>query len=284
MKKILRYLIPSIFIFFIKRLYQGSTDIFSKYGLLTLVDRDKINNLKSLKKDHDECFIIGGGPSIKNQNLNLLKNKFTIVHNAFFLLKDDYDFKPSLYVIEDPLPAEDNSIELNKINDIDLVIPLKLKKFIKNRKNVTYINFDYTYIDSRETTKDKNLEFKFSEDLTKKGFWGGTVVYFSLQIAYFLGFKKIYLFGVDLSYKIPESAKIDGSIITSTDSDDNHLHKDWFGKGKRWHFPRQDRMQAAIEQSVKFLSKKGVKVYNFSPISKIKGAKNLDFDKFIHEK
>ena len=55
---------------------------------------------------------------------------------------------------------------------------------------MTYINFDYTYIDSRETTKDNNLEFKFSDDLTKKGFWGGTVVYFSLQIAYFLGFKK----------------------------------------------------------------------------------------------
>jgi hypothetical protein len=43
-------------------------------------------------------------------------------------------------------------------------------------------------------------------------------------------------------------------------------------------------MQIAIEHAVAFLSKKGVKVYNFSPVSKIKGAKNLDFDKFIHEK
>ena len=117
-----------------------------------------------------------------------------------------------------------------------------------------------------------------------KGFWGGTVVYFSLQIAYFLGFKKIYLFGVDLSYKIPSSAKIDGSIITSTESDNNHLHKDWFGKGKRWHFPRQDRMKIALERAIKFLSENGVEVYNFSPVSKIEGAKNLNFDKFFYEK
>ena len=136
-----------------------------------------------------------------------MENKFSIVHNAFYLLKDTYTFKPSLYVLEDPLPAEDNAIELNKIKDIDIVVPFKLKKYIKNRENVTYINFDYTYIDSRETTKDNNLEFKFSDDLIKKGFWGGTVVYFSLQIAYFLGFKKIYLFGVDLSYKIPHPLK-----------------------------------------------------------------------------
>ena len=284
MKKIFKFFIPNFFIFFIKRIYQYTIDILTKYEILYLVNKNKINNLKKLKKKSDECYIIGGGPSIKNQNINLLKNKFIIVHNAFFLLKDNYRFKPSLYVIEDPLPAEDNATELNKINEIDIVIPLKLKKFIKSRDNVTYVNFDYSYIDSRETTKDKNLEFKFSEDLTKKGFWGGTVIYFSLQIAYFLGFKKIYLFGVDLSYKIPESAKIDGSIITSTDSDDNHLHKDWFGKGKRWHFPRQDRMQIAIEYAIDFLSKKGVEVYNFSPISKIKGAKNLDFDKFMHEK
>ena len=284
MKRIFRSFIPYQFIFFIKRLNQNFMDILVRYNLFLHLDKKKINSLKKTKKNYDECFIIGGGPSIKNQNLNILEDKFSIVHNAFYLLKDTYTFKPSLYVIEDPLPAEDNSTELNKIKDIDIIVPLKLKKYIKNRENVTYINFDYTYIDSRETTKDNNLEFKFSDDLSRKAFWGGTVVYFSLQIAYFLGFKKIYLFGVDLSYKIPESAKINGSIITSTDSDDNHLHKDWFGKGKRWHFPRQDRMQVAIESAVDFLSKKGVKVYNFSPVSRIKGAKNLDFDKFFYEK
>ena len=284
MKKILRFLLPYKVIFLIQRFKQNFIDMLVHSNLLFSIEKDKINSLRKLRKEHKECFIIGGGPSIKNQNLNLLENKFTIVHNAFYLLRTNYTFKPSLYVLEDPLPAEDNSIELNKIKDINIVVPLKLKKYIRNRDNVTYINFDYTYIDSRETTKDKSLKFKFSDNLLLKGFWGGTVVYFSLQIAYFLGFKKIYLFGVDLSYKIPSSAKIDGSIITSTESDNNHLHKDWFGKGKRWHFPRQDRMKIALERAIKFLSENGVEVYNFSPVSKIEGAKNLNYDKFFYEK
>ena len=284
MKKILKILFPYKYIVIFRRFQQNLADLLVHFGLIFSISSKKINRLKKLKGDHDECFIIGGGPSIKKQNLNFLDKKFTIVHNAFFLLKDVYSFTPSLYVLEDPLPAEDNATELNKIKDIPLVVPYKLKKFIKNRDNVTFINFDYTYIDSRETTVEKDLQFQFSENFAKKSYWGGTVVYFSLQIAYFLGFKKIYLFGVDLSYQIPSSAKINGNIITSTDSDDNHLHKDWFGKGKRWHFPRQDRMQTAIEYAINFLSKKGVEVYNFSPVSKIRGAKNLDFNKFINEK
>ena len=284
MKKIIKIFIPKILIFFVKRVLQNIIDFLVFLKLFPLVDNKKINKLKLIKKDFKECFIIGGGPSIKNQNLDLLVNKFNIVHNAFYLLKDTYKLKPSLYVIEDPWPAEDNKLELNKIQDIDFVVPFQLRKSIKKRSNINYINFDYTYIDSSETNKEQNLKFKFSEDISKKGFWGGTVVYLSLQIAYFLGFKKIYLLGVDLSYIIPKSANINGNIITSTEDDPNHLHKDWFGKGKRWHFPRQDRMQIAIEYAVDFLSKKGVEVYNFSPVSQIKGAKNLDFDKFMHEK
>ena len=132
--------------------------------------------------------------------------------------------------------------------------------------------------------KNTNLKFKFSNDITKKAFWGGTVVYFSLQIAYFLGFKEIYLIGVDLSYDIPKSVKIENNIITSTEDDPNHFHKDYFGKGKKWHFPKTDRMKLAIEQAVIFLISKGVKVYNCSPVSTIDGTKKINFNDICVDK
>ena len=106
MKRIFRFFIPYQFIFFIKRINQNFIDMFVRYNLSLYINTKKINSLKRIKKNYDECFIIGGGPSIKNQDLNILKDKFSIVHNAFYLLKDTYTFKPSLYVIEDPLPAE----------------------------------------------------------------------------------------------------------------------------------------------------------------------------------
>ena len=90
MKKILRFLLPYKVIFFIQRFKQNFIDILVNSNLLFSIEKDKINSLRKLRKEHEECFIIGGGPSIKNQNLNLLENKFTIVHNAFYLLRNNY--------------------------------------------------------------------------------------------------------------------------------------------------------------------------------------------------
>ena len=43
---------------------------------------------------------------------------------------------PNLYVIEDYLPAADNSSVLNQINDIRFVVPFQLKKYIHKKCNL----------------------------------------------------------------------------------------------------------------------------------------------------
>ncbi|MEK9993380.1 MAG: 6-hydroxymethylpterin diphosphokinase MptE-like protein [Hydrogenophilales bacterium] len=284
LKKILKYFVPPIIVFCIKRLIQKTIDILVSINLFPLVDKNEIIKLKKLKKDYKKCFIIGSGPSVKNQDLSKIKNHFTIVHNAFYLVRNNYEMTPNLYVIEDYLPAADNSLELNKINDIKFVVPYQLKKYIHKKPNVTYINFDYSYIKDYKNDKDYFGKYLFSQDLSLKGFWGGTVVYLSLQIANYLEFKEVYLLGVDLSWTIPKSAKIEGAVITSTEDDPNHFHDNYFGKGKRWHLPRVERYKIGIENAIRELNQKGVKVYNCSPVSNIQGAKNLDFDKLMHEK
>lgn len=284
LKKILKYFVPSIVVFFIKRFIQKTIDFLVSINLFSFVNKDEIIDLKKLKKDYKKCFIIGSGPSVRNQDLSKIKNHFTIVHNAFYLVRNKYKMTPNLYVIEDYLPAADNSSELNKINDIKFVVPFQLRKFIQKRPNVTYINFDYSYIKDYQNDKDYFGKYRFSEDLSLKGFWGGTVVYLSLQIANYLGFKEVYLLGVDLSWTIPKSAKIDGAVITSTEDDPNHFHDNYFGKGKRWHLPRVERYKIGIENAIRELNKKGVKVYNCSPVSTIQGAKNLDFNEVINAK
>ena len=42
-------------------------------------------NINQKIKNNKRIFIVGNGPSINNQNLNLLQNEFTICSNAFFL-------------------------------------------------------------------------------------------------------------------------------------------------------------------------------------------------------
>ena len=77
-------------------------------------------------------------------------------------------------------------------------------------------------------------------------YWGGTVAYFALQIAQWMGFRNVYIIGVDLSYSIPGSVKRDGVVLTSTTDDPNHYKPSYFGEGLRWHVPRPERMLRAF--------------------------------------
>ena len=56
----------------------------------------------------------------------------------------------------------------------------------------------------------------------------------NLQLAYWMGFSKVLLVGMDFSYQIPADAKVDGNIIVSQSDDPNHFDPRYFGAGKTW--------------------------------------------------
>ena len=81
---------------------------------------------------------------------------------------------------------------------------------------------------------------RFGTDLARVAYWGGTVTYLSLQLAYHLGWSEVVLIGIDHSYQVPAGA---GTVIISHETDLNHFHPDYFGPGYRWHDPQVDRME-----------------------------------------
>lgn len=225
----------------------------------------KLNNSKRI-------FIVGNGPSINNQNLNYLKNEFTICSNAFFLKYPDLTWKPTIYTVEDPLPAIDNYKFFNTDKDSLKVIPYDLKKTFNN-PNIIYINFSRFYLNP----SDKNWPL-FSNDISDVAYWGGTVSFLSIQIAAMFKPKEIILLGTDLSYSIPKSAIINKSVITSTENDPNHFNSSYFGKGKRWHLPDVDRMQKGFDKAKEVLDQSGIKLLNATDKGNLKNIKRVNFD------
>ena len=65
-------------------------------------------------------------------------------------------------------------------------------------------------------------------------FEGFTVTYVSLQLAYFLGFSKAILIGVDHNFTTKGPAN---TVVTSQGEDPNHFASNYFGKGFRWQLP-----------------------------------------------
>ena len=225
------------------------------------------NILRKLRDEHKgrPCILIGGGPSINKMDLNKFENYVTIACNGFYLKHDQLSFVPTYYTVEDPLPAMDNKHEINSIKKTTRIIPYDLKNVIDQPENTIYVNF------RRSAVYSNSRKFPYySHDFLNESFWGGTVMYFNIQLAEYLGCNPIYLVGVDLSYKVSDSVIRNGAVLTSTEDDENHFDPRYFGKGKRWHLPETDRMQHAFDTAREELSGRGIELINAGVDSQLK--------------
>lgn len=210
------------------------------------------NMLKKMKDKYKgkRCFLIGNGPSLNKMDLTLLKNEFTFGVNAIYLNYKKMGFQPTFYSVEDFFVAEDRAEEINRLTGMMKFIPIDLSYCIKNTEQVLYINFvrSHKYFPS------------FSKDCSNKVFWGSTVTFMNMQLAYYMGFFEVYLVGMDFDYKIPDHAK--GINILSKEDDKNHFHPDYFGKGYRWHHPRLDLVLKSFKLAREEFNKDGRKIIN----------------------
>lgn len=203
------------------------------------------------------AFIIGNGPSINRQDLNLLDGEVSFACNSFFLKYDQLAFRPTYHVVEDVLVAEDNSEALSCLDCSEKLIPWDLQKLIKPDDRTTYVDFRRYYL------PDSDPDFpRFRTDDSEKFYWGATVLYLCVQLAAHMGCDPIYLVGVDLSYKIPEDVLRSGGELTSTSDDPNHFHPAYFGAGKRWHIPMPERMGHCFHSAWGKLATRGIRLVN----------------------
>jgi hypothetical protein len=235
---------------------------------LTKEGRGNRKQLKNLQNIHagKRCFILGNGPSLLKCDLSKLKSEITIASNANFLIWDQTGFQPSYLTVEDRLVAEDRKTELNSIKNVTKIFPRDLRHFLKLDAATLYINFLRRYVPFP----------KFSEKFDEKVYWGGTVSFLNLQLAFYLGCTEIYLIGFDHSYIVPSN--IINHVITSEKDDVNHIHPNYFGKGYRWHDPNVDRMELAYILAKSTLENNAVKIQNATVGGKLETFQRIDYE------
>lgn len=216
------------------------------------------------------AFIIGGGPSLKETDVRLLKSEITIGCNAIFLMFDEMGFLPTYYTVEDVLVAEDRADIINTIQGTTKILPRDLKYCLKPDEDTIYMNFIRDY--------DGRI-FNFSSNFVRHVFWGGTVTYLNIQLAYYLGCREVYLIGIDHNYQPPAQVdEVDGTVITSRSTDVNHFHPDYFGPGYRWHDPKVERMGMAYRQAKRFFDENGGVICNASARTKLDVFRRVRYD------
>ena len=232
--------------------------------------------LRELRRqcEADRCFIIGNGPSLKNTDLSLLQNEVTFATNGFFLMFPEISWRPSFYVVEDHLVAEDRGEQINALRGFPKLFPANLRYILEEDDDTIF--FDHR---PRISYPDG---FDFSFDADRNTFAGGTVTYTCMQLAAFMGFKKIYLIGVDANYDIPEDAKVTGrervKEIDMASDDPNHFHPDYFGKGKRWHEPNVHTMLAAYAEAKRACEARKIEIVNATKGGRLEVFPRQSFD------
>lgn len=143
------------------------------------------------------CYIIGNGSSLIADDLELLQNEFTFGVNKIFHIFDKTSWRPSFYVCVDNRALREC---FNKVNNYTM--PLFFDADICELRSsfesnvFPILNRQRFYVNRFS----KNRLPKFSDDCSNFIEAGETVVYNAIQLAVYMGFKKIILLGVDCNY------------------------------------------------------------------------------------
>lgn len=224
----------------------------------------KRKNLARFRDKHkgQRCFIVGNGPSLNKMDLELMNSDFSFAVNGIFYKTDECGYRPDYYVVED------RHVVLDNVERIKSFQPKKGgAKFFSSRyrnllgggENTYFLNFNRGFY---EPTSSYFEIPRFSPNACDNVYVGQSVTIVNLQLAYWMGFSEVYLIGMDFNYSIPDSAKVDGNVLESTEDDVNHFHPDYFGAGKKWHDPKLHNVMKSYQLCKLMFEMDGRKVVN----------------------
>jgi 2-polyprenyl-3-methyl-5-hydroxy-6-metoxy-1,4-benzoquinol methylase len=234
-----------------------SRDCFER--LYPLVYRPRLEKLRAWCADLRTCVILGNGPSLKDIDLASLRHVPTFGANGLYLAYPGTPFRATFHVVEDHLVAEDRAADLNQLGESIKLFPTYLAYCLEDDGAAIF----YRHLPRPNAVQGN---FEFSPDAADHTYAGCTVTFSSLQLAYYLGFRRILLVGLDHNYAIPADVQkrqdYNVSVLDMPSDDPNHFNRDYFGKGKRWHDPQVDKMDQAYVCARAFFQTHGVEIYN----------------------
>ncbi len=245
--------------------------------------RDRAARLRQLKGAYQgkRGFIMGNGPSLNKMDLSLFENELVWGSNRCYLLFDRIKWRPAFFTAVDKLVVPDNRDQLNalpiQLSDSKFFYPVEFRalKILKSYPNLYW--FDEKPINVEMV---KLPEGTFSRDVSRRVYAAFTVTVAALQLAVYLGFNPIYLFGCDTSYAKMPTVQVDqGNTerLVSAASDPNHFDPGYFGQGKKFHEPHVARMIFHYHESRLVCESLGVKVYNATVGGNLEEFERVDY-------
>lgn len=231
-----------------------------------------LSRIKHLKGSHkgERCFIIGTGPSLTVEDLNLLKNEITFATNRIYEVFDKTDWRPTYYVNQDHTLIRTFTNEIKSVAATYKFVPIDYKDIFEGPEYYFYVL--------------KHKEFypnpaPFSSEIHKYLAQGFSVTYGAIQIALYMGFKEIYLLGIDHNYNVTRDAtgkpvRAKASVQNYSKAISNYMDMN--------NLPRIEETTIAYETAEQISRKLGVRIFNATRGGKLEAFERVDFDKIVN--
>lgn len=225
--------------------------------------RKSLHQLRELRDSQrgKRCFILGNGPSLRQTNLNLLREEITFGLNRIYLLFPEMGFPTTYLVAVNRLVLEQCAEELLSLPMVKFV-PWSSRKYIHiQAENRIFLN----------TTCRRP---GFAQDVRRPIWTGATVTFAALQLAYHMGFETVILIGVDHSFATKGKPH---TTIVSEGDDPNHFSPNYFGKGFRWQLPDLETSEIAYRMARQAFEQAGRQVLDATIGGKLTVFEKVDY-------
>ncbi len=195
--------------------------------------RNSLAQLLALKNRHqgETCVIIGNGPSIAGCDFRRLSHVPAFCLNRGYLMWKEQKLTPSYLVAVNDLVIEQFHADIAAIA-CPVFVPWTQRAHFAGSRNTIFLEMRW--------------HKRFFAD-PRQGIWAGaTVTFAAMQLAYFMGFKRVLLIGVDHRFK---ETGLPHAEVLQKDNDSNHFSPNYFGKDVRWNLPDLEQSEAAYRMA-----------------------------------
>lgn len=239
--------------------------------------------LLDLKNSHqgESCFIVGNGPSLNAKDLDILKKNhiFSLASKRINLIFNQTDWRPNLWAASDLDYIETSLEEIKAMSGYNkLLCAQTITRQIGIDKNAIY--YPFIQMERRPPW--------FNADIMRGVHFWGTITCKLINFAVYMGFKYIYLLGVDNTFPFKKNEK--GKYVFDLNQK-SHFSDDYYKEN--YMDKMSENMDDAIK-AIKYIDESyksikwhcdfmGITVSNATRGGKLENFPRIDFDQAVQE-
>lgn len=227
--------------------------------------------LSTLKNIHRgcRCFIIGNGPSLTVDDLNVLAahKEITFAFNRIYKIFEQTSWRPTYYISQDEKMLLNTYEEMCSVPAQKRFFPIEMK---------WYYNIPlHDALFFHQKNPENILEPIFSDDISKFIGNSKTVAFTAMQLAVYMGIKDIYIIGTDHHFHKSINAK--GEVIIDPTAKDyfcNTYNQD----KEELYIPNTDESTYTFIAAKKYADAHGIRIFNATRGGKLEVYPRVNFD------